>query len=295
MVVEEQGVHRLAAGNGRGVDDRDVLRGGLGAGQPARLGEEHVTGIHEIRNLVSETERDHIVVVAEILLQPLAQLGIVSTDENDLNAVAALAEDFLDSVLNVPEAHASGHKEKPFLVRVHVAVVKYALSPRLAPVLGRLMKDRPHRDSIRVQFFSRKALLDAFLDEVLVRHDVVVQFGVLHERDAGVVGHDEDGLGRELALALEGGYGLRRENVDADHDVKSVLFDVVVKTVAVESVGIIDRRLGRLESVADNSPGAVGHREELGAGGEEVYFRRTFLRLGAHESHGVLNLSLNSL
>ena len=31
MVVEEQGVHRFAARNRRGVDDRDALRSGLGA------------------------------------------------------------------------------------------------------------------------------------------------------------------------------------------------------------------------------------------------------------------------
>ena len=55
VVVEEEGVHRLAARDRRGVDDRDVLRGGFGAGEASRLREEHVAGIHQKRDLVRES------------------------------------------------------------------------------------------------------------------------------------------------------------------------------------------------------------------------------------------------
>ena len=295
MVVEEQGVHRFAARNRRGVDDRDALRSGLGAGKPARLGEDRVTGIHKVRNLVSETERNHIITVAKVLLKISAQLRIVAADKNDLDGVAAFTEDFLDRVLNVSEAHAAGHNQKPFLVRVHIAIVKYALSPRLTLVGCRLMENAPHRDAERMQFLSREAFLDTFLNEVLVRNDVVVELCVFHERDAGVVGHHEHGLCGELALALEGSDGFRREYVYADHYVESILLDVVVEMVAVEFICVIYRRFRRFESIAHRRTRAVGHGKELCARREEIYLGRAFLRLRTYESHSVLNFSFNSL
>lgn len=245
------------------MDDRDVLRSGLGAGKPTRLGKEHVTCVHKVRNLVGEAERNHIIAVAEALLKISAQLSIVAADKNHLNGVAAFAEDFLDRVLNVSKAHAAGHYQKPFLVRVHIAVVKYALSSRLTFVGGRLMKNAPHRDAERMQFLSWEAFFDTFLNEVLVRNDVVVELGVFHERDAGVVGHHEHGLCGELALALEGSDGFRREYVYADHHVESILFDVVVETVAVEFICVIYRRFRRFESIAHRRTRAVGHSKEL--------------------------------
>ena len=104
-------------------------------------------------------------------------------------------------------------------------------------------------------------------------HDVIVQFSLLYERDAGVVGHKEYGSRIELTLALECGDGLGRKNMGTDHCSEPVLLDVVVKSLAIEFVCIVNRRLGRVHCLAYGCPGFVNHTEEFRSCGKKIYFR----------------------
>ena len=49
----------------------------------------------------------------------------------------------------MPESHTPGHHQEPFLLRVHIAELQYALVPHLRSVSLRIVENGLHRDAIR--------------------------------------------------------------------------------------------------------------------------------------------------
>ena len=119
------------------------------ARQSARLGEKHIAGIHKHCHLVRESQSHDIGVSPEILHQLRAQLGIVPAHHNHFDPVSELLENFLNRVLQMPESHTPGHHQEPFLLRVHIAELQYALVPHLRSVSLRIVENGLHRDAIR--------------------------------------------------------------------------------------------------------------------------------------------------
>ena len=56
MLVEEVRIAVFQAWDRRGVDEWDMLDNGFGGSDAARLGEDHIGGVHQERYLVAEAQ-----------------------------------------------------------------------------------------------------------------------------------------------------------------------------------------------------------------------------------------------
>lgn len=109
-----------------------------------------------------------------------------------------------------------------------------------------------------------------FLYKVFVRDDIVVQFCLVKERDAGVVGHDKDCGDVAGSVSFEGRHRFGRKEMDADHGIESVIIDVVAQSVAVCAVEGVDWGFEVLEHRAHGCSHAVKMLEEIGPGAVDV-------------------------
>ena len=288
--MEEAGVVGLAAGDGSRVDQGNALGSGFCAGQTARFGEQHVTGVHKQWNAVCEADGVDIGFFTEILAEAVAELGVAAADSEDFYSSALGLQYCPDEFPGLAESHAAGHYQIPAGTAVDVAAAGEEAGtffPRcvFVHVSPAFLTDR---DSERIQQLPAGSDGHAFLYKVGVGDDDAVHFEILHQSQRVVVGLDEDGseAGWQQTGAAQGGHGLGREDVSTDDGGEAACKDVVAETLAVDLICHVN---GGLDSARAGHDLAcpVDDLYQIAFGGEDVQVRHRPGKVGADEREGV--------
>ena len=93
------------------MNDRYPFYSRLGAGQSARFGEDHVTGIHICRDVIGIAENAYLRMPSESGMKNPAKTQIVSADHDDIFIRAEMGEKAGYQKIYLAESHTSAHDE----------------------------------------------------------------------------------------------------------------------------------------------------------------------------------------